>query len=481
MQVTLRGGCDIGCDDALTRNGVQAYNDGSINDVDLDRALIRLFSSLIRLGYFDPAANQPYRQYGIERVNTVSTQTLSLRAARESIVLLKNAKSILPLSASAVKSIALIGPNADDPRTQWGSYYGHPCTTSTPLTALSAMPGMNVTAVKGVDVNTTDKSDMAAAIDAAKAADVIIYVGGINATIEGEGNDRNTIDLPGLQLPLIQALEALGKPLVVILMNGGGVDVSYLRDSDNTNAILWAGYPSQSGGDALVDVLFGRYSPAGRLPVTWYEAAYVDQVPMTDQSMRASSSNPGRTYKFYTGTPVYPFGYGLSYSTFSYQTVERVRGQYQIADLIGSARRDDKLADVALTVNVTNTGTVVSDVVVLAYVSSNASFAGVTPPMKELFDFAHLHSMDPKQSEVVTFGLSYRVLSHIDEYGHAWLLPGTYVVKVQNEGELAHTFELVGEATLVEDFPAPGNPPPLVPSTPASAPINKDRRRVAEE
>ena len=475
VQVALRAGCDIGCDSALTQFGVQAYNDGSINDMDLDRALIRLYSSLIRLGYFDPADVQPYRQYGMERVNTQRSQALARRAALESIVLLKNAKGTLPLSSTAVKSIAIIGPHGNAPDVQYGNYNGVACGISTPFTALSSLPGLNVTLVKGADVNSTDTSGFTAALAAANAADVILYVGGIDGSIEGEGRDRNTIDLPGQQLALLKQLEGVGKPLVVILFSGGGVDVSYLRDSASTGAIIWAGYPSQAGGDALAEVLFGRYSPAGRLPITWYPANYVTQVPMTDQSMRASDSNPGRTYKFYKGQTVFPFGQGLSYSSFSYQTVERVQAQYTIAKLIGNARADDRQADVAWTVNVTNTGAVMSDVVVLAFVSSNASFAGVTPPLKELFDYARLRLL-PRQSEVVTFGLSYRVLSQVDENGHAWLLPGRYEVKLQNEGEERHVFELVGEATLVEDFPSPGNSPAADAPAPASTPINKHRR-----
>ena len=137
-----------------------------------------------------------------------------------------------------------------------------------------------------------------------------------------------------------------------------------------------------------MDVLFGRYAPAGRLPVTWYPTSYVDAVPMTDQSMRASTSNPGRTYKFYTGTPVFPFGHGLTYSTFSYDIVDaQTASVYHINELAANAKLDDKLTDVAMTVNVTNTGAVVSEVVVLAFVSSNTTFDGVTPPIKELFDY----------------------------------------------------------------------------------------------
>ena len=478
VQVTLRAGCDIDCDGGLANNGVQAYRDGAIVDADLDLALTRQFSSLIRLGYFDPAANQTYRQYGIERVNTMEAQALARRAALESIVLLKNTAATLPLSASAVKTIALIGPNINNPNGQVGNYNGHTCGMATPFLALSALSS-NLTLLqsRGADINSTDTSGFADAVAAAKQADVVIYAGGISEAIEAEAHDRNTIDLPGQQLPLLKQLEAVGKPLVVILFGGGGVDITYLRDSAATHAILWAGYPSQEGGNALAEVLFGRYSPAGRLPVTWYPAEYVDQVPMTDQSMRASATNPGRTYKFYTGTPVYAFGTGMSYTTFSYQVVEEARDVYRIEELVGNARADDRQVDVAMTVNVTNTGAVVSDVVVLAFVSSNATLAGVTPPIRELFDYARVHALGVGQTQTLRFGLSYRVLTHVDERGHAWLLPGRYQLRVQNENEVVREFDLVGQPALVEELPADTNQPSVrTPVVPKSAPLHKHKR-----
>ena len=486
VQITLRAGCDIDCGGTLSAHGEQAYADGAINDRDLDTALIRQFSSLVRLGYFDPASRQPYRQYGQEHINTQAAQELARRAARESIVLLKNIRSTLPLSTSTVKTIALIGPHTDSADVQVGNYNGKPCAVTTPFTALSSMAGMKVTKQRGVDVNTTDASGFDAAVASAKAADVIVYIGGINQTIESEGHDRNTIDLPGQQLALLKQLEATGKPLIVILFGGGGVDVSYLRDSANTHAILWAGYPSQAGGDAIADVLFGRYSPAGRLPVTWYPASYVSAVPMTDQSMRSSSGNPGRTYKFYTGQPVYAFGSGLSYSQFTYATIDAPQTQYAIESLIPDAKQDNpRLKAVALTVNVTNTGSVRSDIVVLAYVSNGnpsanstgpvtpTSSADVTPPIKELFDYAHVHAMAPGSSQQLVLGLSYRVLSQVDLHGHQWLLPGHYTIRLQNEDVVTHAFELTGEPHLLEDFPDPSNPP-ITATT--SAPINKHKR-----
>ena len=476
VQVTLRGGCDIGCDLALVEYGEQAYADGSINDHDLDQALTRQFASLVRLGYFDSAAKQPYRQYGWEHIANTAALGLSHRAAQESLVLLKN-DGTLPLSRSAARTIALIGPNANASLTQIGNYAGQACFMHTPLDGLRAVSGVTVSYVMGVDINSTSQQGFAAALAAAKQADLVVYVGGIDSSIERETVDRWYIDLPGQQLPLIAQLGQVGKPLIVVLYGGGGVDISAARDDKAVNAILWHGYPSQSGGDALADVLFGDYAPAGKLPVTWYPSSYVDAVPMTDQSMRASPTNPGRTYKFYTGTPVFPFGHGLTYSTFSYTAIdEQSPTLYAINDLAANAKFNDRLTDVALTVNVTNTGAVASEVVVLAYVSSNASFDGVTPPIKELFDYAR-PMLAPGESTVITFGLSYRVLGHVDEDGHQWLLPGKYKLALNNEEDAVHHIELHGEAVMIEDFPKPSTTQRAATAKPVSVEMHRHERR----
>jgi xylan 1,4-beta-xylosidase len=185
--------------------------------------------------------------------------------------------------------------------------------------------------------------------------------------------------------------------------------------------------------------------------------------------------SPGRTYKFYTGDAVYPFGHGLTYTTFDYQIVDAVRPSYDISELITNAVRDDRLKDIALTVNVTNTGKVASSVSVLAFVNSSAAFVGITPPIRELFDYARVRRLAPGATVELIFGLSYRVLSHVDQNGHAWLLPGTYTVTINNEKDVVSSFELKGQPMLVEDFPAPSNPAPVAP---VSLSLNKHTRSI---
>jgi len=202
---------------------------------------------------------------------------------------------------------------------------------------------------------------------------------------------------------------------------------------------------------------------------------------MIDQSMRQSAGNPGRTYKFYSGSPVYAFGDGLTYSSFSYVTVqeEEMKREFDIRDLITVARTDDRLKDVSWTVRVTNTGNVVSDVVVLAYVASNGSVEGVTPPIKELFDYARIHLLAPGSSQTLTLGLSYRILSTIDQDGHSWLLPGDYQLIINNEVDVTTSIKLVGEPMLIEDWPGAKNPPktPVVVQYPQKFSFQKSNKQ----
>jgi len=174
--------------------------------------------------------------------------------------------------------------------------------------------GVSVESAMGCNVACQDDSGFATAINVAKSADVVIVVVGLDEGQEGEGHDRTVLTLPGKQLDLLQAISsAISTPLIVVLMSGGPVDISWAKD--HANGVVWTGYPGQSGGQALAEVLYGVVNPSGRLPVTIYPADYVNQISFFNMSMRAS---PGRTYKFYTGTPVYQFGDGLSYTTFTY-------------------------------------------------------------------------------------------------------------------------------------------------------------------
>ncbi|KAG0469635.1 hypothetical protein HPP92_015678 [Vanilla planifolia] len=156
---------------------------------------------------------------------------------------------------------------------------------------------------------------------AARNADATVIFVGIDLSVESEGNDRTDFLLPGYQTQLInQVAEEAKGPVVLVILCAGGVDISFATGNNKIGAILWAGYPGAEGGRAITDVIFGRYNPAGRLPLTWFYADYADKLPMTSMSLRPVDElgYPGRTYKFFNGSVVFPFGFGLSYTTFSY-------------------------------------------------------------------------------------------------------------------------------------------------------------------
>ncbi|OFW08399.1 MAG: glucan 1,4-alpha-glucosidase [Acidobacteria bacterium RIFCSPLOWO2_02_FULL_67_36] len=255
-----------------------------------------------------------------------------------------------------------------------------------------------------------------AALDAARAADAVIVVLGLSSELEGEemsvavegfkGGDRTRLDLPDGQEPLLKAIvEAAGaKPVVLVLLNGSAVAVNWA--DEHVPAILEAWYPGQSGGTAVADVLFGRVSPGGRLPVTFYRST--DQLPpFDDYAMK------GRTYRYFTGQPLYPFGYGLSYSTFQYSNLQVPRG----------IATDESLH---LAIDVENSGGVVADEVVQVYVARDAGSSG---PLRSLKGFTRI-LLRPGERRTVRFTLSDRDLSSLRENGERTIEPGRVIVSV---------------------------------------------------
>lgn len=445
VAVALQAGVDQDCGPFYDAHGREAYSLGLITDEQLDRALTRQFGFLIKTGYFDSPAHQPYRQYGISKVNSERNQRAALNAALQSIVLLKNEQSALPIP-SDVKTIALIGPNAAVSETLLGNYEGpSPFIVTIPAALHSRSDRFTIQYVQGCDIAGNSTSGFKAAINAAQNADYTVFVGGLDQSQEAEGHDRTIISLPGQQLSLIQQLsKAAKRPIAAIFLGGGQVDLSALKSDGNVGALLWAGYPGQSGGEAIVRVLTGQHSPSGRLPSTQYPAEYVNQLPMTDQSFRSSSSSPGRTYRFYTGDAVYPFGYGLSYTTFD----------VVIIDGPSTVNVDELLhSPIGYTVNITNTGSVTSDATVLAYYSPDgpSHYVGVEPPFNTLFDFAFVPMLAPGQTSTLWFQMTAKSMVTVDSRGHEWLLPAEWKVSI-GEGSDAVKLSVLGEARLMRQW-----------------------------
>lgn len=409
----------------------------------------------------------------------------------EGIVLLKN-DGTLPLSSS-VKKIALIGPWANATTQMQGNYEGIAPYLISPLMG-AVQYGYQVTYVLGTSISTTDASGFTAAVQAAQEADVIIYAGGIDLSIEAEGLDRLTITWPGNQLELIAELQGVGKPLVVVQFGGGQLDDTTLNGNASVsihsnpidqihepisygqvNALVWAGYPGQSGGQALFDILSGKVAPAGRLPITQYPADYVSEIPMTDMNLRPSTTSPGRTYKWYDGTPVYPFGYGEHYTTFGYKWSKAPESTYNIQELViagQGATYIDTAAFDTLAIDVTNTGKgeskrhpshgaahraffcsaiVTSDYVALLFSSGEY---GPTPyPNKSLVSYTRLHGIAPGSTSTAVLPITLGTLARADTDGNFWLYPGTYTLALDTTGTLTYEFTLTGNAAQLTNFP----------------------------
>jgi len=318
-------GTDVECGKVTYLSLVQAVKDGKINEKQIDKSLVKLFTVRFKLGMFDPTEAHPYNQIGKEALETPAHSAQALKMARQSIVLLKNEGQLLPLKKT-LKKIAILGPNADNAVSVLGNYNGTPSHVITALEGIKnkVSAGTEVVYEKGVDFvgDSLTKHDFKSMIDKVKDAEVIVYVGGISPQLEGEqmkvdkqgfrGGDRTTIALPAIQTELLKALKATGKPVVFVMMTGSAIAVPW--EKQNLPAILNSWYGGQAAGTAIADVLFGDYNPAGRLPVTFY-ASDKDLPEFTDYSMN------NRTYRYFKGQPLFPFGYGLSYSQFRYSNL----------------------------------------------------------------------------------------------------------------------------------------------------------------
>lgn len=243
-----------------------AYDQGLIKETDLDTALIRQYSSLVRLGYFDGMA-VPYRSLTWDDVSTPHAQQMAYKAAVEGITLLKN-DGTLPLKIQNSTKIALIGDWANATQQMLGNYDGIPPYYHSPLYAAKQTGAtVNFAGSPGGQGDPTTDSWLHI-WSAANKSDVIVYAGGLDNSVEAEGMDRVSIAWTGAQLDVIGQLATYGKPVIVLQMGGGQLDSSPLVNNPNISALLWGGYPGQDGGVALFDIIQGKVAPAGRLPTT---------------------------------------------------------------------------------------------------------------------------------------------------------------------------------------------------------------------
>jgi beta-glucosidase len=582
--LAVQNGCELNCGEVYPAL-LDAVEQGLISEHSIDRAVTRLFTARFRLGMFDPPEQVPYAQIPYAVIDSPEHRALALRAARESIVLLKNEDNLLPLRKD-VESISVIGPIADDLQVLLGNYNGTPAEAVTPLEGirkklspstrlyyaqgcgiadgvppLQVIPSAHLRPVnananedgltaayydqpkfegepalsrvdRAVDFIWKDTSPLtgqwgdrfavrwtgflvpprsgvyklgvngfsayrlyldgdliaahqdihhpilqareveleagrfytirldyvnrsldpqvklvwsvpgtdavADAVAVAKKAEAVVVVLGLSPALEGEempvhvagfaGGDRTDIKLPRPQEELLTQIGALGKPTVLVLLNGSALAVDWA--AQHVPAIVEAWYPGQAGGEALADVLFGDYNPAGRLPVTFYRSME-DLPPFEDYRME------GRTYRYFRGEPLFPFGHGLSYTTFEFDNLRIDRAEVGVG------------GKVAISVDVTNTGDRAGDEVVQLYVRQRD--ATVPRPIKELKGFKRI-TLQLGERRTVIFALYANQLGLVDEETAFVIQPGAVEVMVGNSSQhlpLAGTFEIVGQSANV--------------------------------
>ncbi|KZT60440.1 glycoside hydrolase family 3 protein [Calocera cornea HHB12733] len=457
VAVALKAGTDLDCGTFYAEWLPSSYEQGLFNQTDIDRALIRSYAALFKLGYFDPPQGQIYRAYDWSNINTDYAQQLAYTAAWEGITLLKNIDDMLPLPASMTK-IALIGPWANATTQMQGNYQGIAPFLHSPLYALQQR-GISVTYALGTNVTSQSTAGFSAALAAAQTADLTLYIGGIDITVEAEAMDRVNVTWPGNQLDLIAQLANVSTHLVVFQMGGGQIDDTALLENEKVHGLLWAGYPGQDGGTAMIDILFGDRAPAGRLPMSQYPGDFVNEVPMTDMRLRPALGTPGRTYKWYTGDLVLPFGYGLHYTTFYKAAPQDYSPRsYDVQTLVNEAKQSGQWLDKAFfdvfAAEVTNNGAITSDYVALGFLTGE--FGPAPYPKSSLVSYTRLSQVTPGETQVVNFDLTLGSLARADYYGNLYLYPGTYtlVIDVVEPVEVA-TFYLTGNTVLLSAWPAP--------------------------
>jgi beta-glucosidase len=385
---------------------------------DVDRAVGRILRQKMRLGLFE----HPYVDLdeAARVAHSQEHQQLALRAEREGIVLLRNEGNLLPLSKS-VKTIAVIGPNADDKREQLGDYVPRRIMQdiTTVLAGVRAkVPNAKVIYVQGCDGFAAEPDQIADAVKAARDADVAIVVlgerhMGTPRATDGEGSDVSSLDLQGRQEELLEAVAAAGKPMVLVLSNGRPLSIRWA--AQHVPAIVEAWNSGERGGEAVADVLFGDYNPSGRLPITVPRSS--GQLPMYYNFM---GSRNGHRYVDLPGTPLWEFGYGLSYTTFEF------------SNLTLSAKEIGTRGSVEVSADVSNTGSRAGDEVAQLYI--NDAVASVTRPVKELRGFQKV-SLQPGEKKTVKFTLTADDLALYDQSMVRRVEPGTFNVMVGSSSQ----------------------------------------------
>jgi beta-glucosidase len=430
--LALNAGVDMEMDSRLfNQYGEQLVAEGKIPMANIDQAVRRVLETKYKLGLFD----RPYADETLEKVTLLcpANQAAARELAARTFVLLKNDHDTLPLSPK-LKSIAVVGPLADDARSMLGHWNGDGRAedTVTLLAGIRAkVPGAKILYAKGCDVTGDSREGFKQAIKAARKSDFTVVAVGESSDMVGEASSRSSLDLPGQQLALIQAIHATGKPYAVVLMNGRPLSIDWV--ATNSPAVLETWLAGTEAGNAIADTLFGDADPGGRLPVTFPRS--VGQVPIY-YNHKNTGRPPGGASKDFSGyldiswTPLYPFGYGLSYTKF------------KLSNLQLSATNIHRNGTISVRIDVENIGSRAGDDVVQLYIHD--LLASVTRPVKALKGFKRV-TLQPGEKRHVEFALGPAELGFYNQAMQFVVEPGKFDVMVSDGSQdgLKSSFEVV--------------------------------------
>ncbi len=458
--LALKATCDVNAG-YVYREIMDAYNQGLVTEEEIRTAAVNAYTIRAALGMFSDDCE--YDKISINDLDTDESAELSYKASVNSTVLLKN-DGILPLNKDDINTIAVIGPTATSIAVLEGNYNG---TSSRYVNNLQGIrnavnPGTRVLYSEGAHLFNDRVQNLALEDDrlseaetVARASDVVILYVGLDSTIEGEegdtGNafaagDKTSLFLPESQRKMIERVVSTGKPVIVVCNTGSAIDFSF--EEEHANAIVQSWYSGQAGGQAVADILFGEAVPGGKLPVTFYKDG--TQPPIEDYSMK------NRTYRYFEGEPLYPFGYGLSYSSFEYSDIQINENDSEAA------------SGVSVTVTIKNTGNVKADEVAELYIDnkpaeklSNNLNNGVdglsealdpaNQPKYSLKGFERI-TLAPGESGTVTFKLGERAFDTVLEDGRRVKLRGSYHLYVGGQQPDARSASLTGKKCLESEL-----------------------------
>jgi beta-glucosidase-like glycosyl hydrolase len=428
----------------------EAVHKELLDEALVDRALRNALEIRFRLGLFDPIKDQPFWKVEPNVVRAEKHVQMAKEATAQGMVLLKNEGHLLPL-LNDTPIVALIGPHIHDRKAMAGNYLGELCPGSNFDCITSFAEGFsNATTryggtllpVEGCAVSGTDISGFSKAKDAASQADVVIFMGGLDASLEAEGKDRPDIRLPSVQSKLIQEIAQVNANIVLVLMHGGMVGLDAVIH--HVPVVVSMGYPGIYAGEVLPEVLLGRTDNAwGKLAITWYHDDIQEQLNMLDFSM---TRPPGRTHRYYTGKPLFSFGHGLNPLT-SFQMSRFLQ--------VSRSSKKTKKNEVTLSTNVTNSGTRAATEVVLAFFQPPRDLPASEPASmlrQQLFGFDRVH-IEPQSSKQISIDFSPSNLQLYDADGMPKLFTGVYTIMFTTGSESAVLRVSVDEHQNLEFLP----------------------------